>query len=264
MRRRLCLIALLACASPAVRAADFDSALEDFKRDFNSSAFSNPRLSNNRQLILDAADPYLSAKASKRKEWVQDALTRWREALSLAGVNKKTTFLEVVWPAGGCLWQWDKGALRQLDEWSDEKLAFSETNRSGRLFGFFGGQLVTGGASQVNGLNARLGSTLFHDRYDLALSYSHTTVKTTPQYVSNTYGLVGRALFPWTKQAGWNIGGQATRTLVPGAPQKYDALSALTGINFYLPGGSFDVTLTWGEEGAYGLQLGYTLFFNKP
>jgi hypothetical protein len=39
----------------------------------------------------------------------------------------------------------------------------------------------------------------------------------------------------------------------------YNTPSALTGINIYLPGGSFDITFTHSERGNRSLLQGYTV-----
>jgi len=54
--------------------------------------------------------------------------------------------------------------------------------------------------------------------------------------------------------------------LTRSAPSPGDAvtsLGVLGGINFFLPGGSFDVTALIGNHSTYSLLIGYTLYLTR-
>lgn len=240
-----------------------EEALENFRSRYSSTVFSESRLSSKNHLILQATDVFLTAETSKQTDWVKEAFIQWRKSLQVAGISRGPDFIVVVSQEGGTLWHWKKERVHKLDEWADDRLTFENPGgRRDRLFGSLGGQMSTGGRADSTGVNARLGSTLFRNRYDLALTFSHNSVDTSPKFTTQSYGLIGRALFPWRRRVGWNIGGQMIRT-VPSQGRAENTLSALGGINLYLPGGSFDVTLTVGNKGSYGFLIGYTVYLTR-
>lgn len=262
MKRKFLAAFFLALIPLSAEAQDYSQALEDFRPKLNPQAFSEARLSYQNQLVLEATDEFLARATSGQKGWVWEALLAWSSSLNAAGINDNSPLAEVVRPGGGSLWRLSEGKVRQLEEWSDDKLSLGSAERRGRLFGFFGGQLSNGGTANATGLNARIGSTLFKNRYDLALTFGYNSADTTPKSTIVSYGLVGRALFPLTRRIGWNIGAQAVRS-DPNLGNATNTVSALGGINFYLPKGSFDLTLTYGSRGSLGLLIGYTLYLTK-
>ena len=132
------------------------------------------------------------------------------------------------------------------------------SRRAGRWFGYLGGQLTRGGDLPANAWTGRIGTTLFKDRYDAAISLSRNNFTEVDDSGVTTVGLVFRALYAYTPHAGFNLGAQVDRVSAPG--YSHLSPSVLAGINIYLPGGSFDITLTHGERGNRGLLLGYTVY----
>lgn len=187
-----------------------------------------------------------------------------KEAASRVSETCKTRGQDPCWlalnePGGGSLWRWSAGKARLVNRWNfDEPPLRAIPSPAGRLFGFVGGQTVTGGAVDSAGIQLRLGSTLFHDRYDVALSYGYNKMYSDPKYEVATFGLVGRVRFPLTRRFGGNVGLQVQRSV--STQGQRDALSGLAGINFYLPTGSFDITLNVGNHDTYGLLAGFTLY----
>ena len=232
--------------------------LKDFKTRFQSPAFSDIQLSMQQELKLSATDLYRSSTPDQKKASVTEALKSWQETET----EKKDQMAAVAWNGGGELWSARSDKITKVGEWSDNQLHFSATTPPhGRLFAFFGGQMVQGGVADVTGFNARIGSTLLKDRYDLAASISYASIDTTPSVNTNSLGIVGRALFPLSERVGYNLGGQLVRSEINGTAQTTPG--AVAGLNFFVPTGSFDITLSTLDAGRWSLLAGYTLFFNN-
>jgi hypothetical protein len=203
-------------------------------------------------LRLAAAEQYLSLKEDARKTAVE-AQAKAYPGAALAVVE---------YQGNGELWTLSNGQATQADSWSRRQLRFTRHERkAGRWFGYIGGQFVRGGDLPSNGWTGRIGTTLFHDRYDTALSVSHNSMTEIDDSGSTTIGVTARALYPYTKHAGFNLGLELDRTSYTG--YNHISPSAIGGINIYLPGGSFDVSLLYGEEGRTSLQAGYTVYISK-
>jgi hypothetical protein len=262
MKNLLMVILLVAAnqsfAKTAKKAAPTAPATNSFSQNFHSAAFSDVHVSASQELELHANETYLKAGSQQRKIWVTEAVTGWQ-----ASQNQKTDQMAtVVWNGGGELWTVQGNNVSQVTEWSENRLFIPETTPpSGRLFAFFGGQVTTGGPADISGFNARVGSTLLQNRYDVALSFSAASVNTTPSVNTNSIGIVGRALFPLSEHVGYNLGGQLVMTQIDGNSQSTPG--AVAGLNFFMPNGSFDVTLSAIDAGRWSLLAGYTLFFER-
>ena len=66
---------------------------------------------------------------------------------------------------------------------------------------------------------------------------------------------------PLSVHGGCNIGAQLNSVDNYGA--KTRSIGLVTGLNVYLPGGSFDITLNLQDKGVYGLMAGYTVFITR-
>lgn len=163
--------------------------------------------------------------------------------------------------AAGELWRVKDGKPAMQDSWSDNELPLGPgTRRAGRWFASFGMQAMSGGDYPSGTLNMRFGSTLYKGRYDAALTYDYSRQQ--DALVGRTsLGLVGRALLPINQHGGWNVGAELYTIDNYGVRQ--NSFGLVTGLNVYLPGGSFDVTLNLRDKGAYGLLAGYTLFITR-
>ena len=179
-----------------------------------------------------------------------------------AAVPANTEGLAVVELDGaGEAWGIKDGKASKLDSWSDKSMTFGpKTSRAGRWFGSFGMQSMGGGDHPSSALNLRFGSTLFKNRYDLAVSYDYNKAKDSILGQSST-GLVGRALLPLSRHGGWNIGAQFFSSDNYG--DKESSVGLVTGLNVYLPQGSFDLTFNLREKGAYGFLVGYTVYITR-
>lgn len=203
-------------------------------------------------LRLKAAPGYFDLKAAEKKSAVERAVAAAPSA----------SVVSVELSSEGELWTVSGGRAEALDYWSDRGMRFGpRSRRSGRWFGYVGGQLTRGGDLPSNALTGRIGATLFKNRYDAAISLSRSNFTELDDSAVTTAGLTFRALYPYTAHAGFNIGVQAARVSATG----YNHLSpsVLGGVNIYLPGGSFDITLTHGERGNRGLMLGYTVYLGS-
>lgn len=248
-------------ALPALGAADgYDRALEILRPKLATAAFSAARLSAPSHLTLQATRLFVSSGTARQRGWVGAALSDWREALRDAGIKDPEPLAAVLWKGGGGLWTLEAGKPVRIEDWSDDRPPLAgEQGRSGRLFGFLGGQMVRGADADATGFNARLGSTMLQDRYDLAASFGYAALESV---TTRTYGLVGRALFPVAPGLGWNAGVQLSR-FDPSRGDVTNTVSVLAGLNFFLPGGSFDVTLQVGSRSTYGVLAGYTFFLTR-
>ena len=240
------------------------NAFKNFKSRFHSPAFSDIKLSKKEGLELLATDLYVSSGSARQKAWVAEVIQGLRETKDdkLTKGLPQDQLVSVTWSGGGELWHAQSDKLTKVGEWSDNQLYFSETSSSqGRLFAFFGGQIVQGGDVDVTGFTARIGSTLLKNRYDLAATLSYASINSTPSVKINSLGVVGRALFPLSEHVGYNLGGQFVRTEIDGKSELTPG--AVAGLNFFNPAGSFDLTLSATDAGRWSLLAGYTLFFDR-
>lgn len=249
---------LLLFSQPAA-AADYQQALKNIKARLDPSLFSGAALSAQNLLMLRATDKYAGLPDSGRSAQASGALIDWRK--ELRPDIPSNLMLSVKWKDGGELWLMKYAGPARIDSWSDGRLSFSpgEPGKN-RFFGYLGGQIMRGGdMDTVSAFNGRLGTTLFGNRCDAAVIYGHSKAGS---FGVSSYGLTGRALFPLTGHVGWNLGGSFTRS-APSEGGAENSLAALGGINFYLPGGSFDITASAGNHSMYSLLVGYTLYLTR-
>jgi len=162
---------------------------------------------------------------------------------------------------GGELWNIKPGKAEKMEAWSDSSVPLGEkTRRAGRWFASFGMQSMGGGDFPSSTLNLRFGSTLYKNRYDLAASYDYSKPRDS-LLSSKSIGLVGRALMPLSRHGGWNVGAQVSSSDNYG--KQDSSVGLVTGLNVYLPQGSFDLTLNLRDEGAYGFFAGYTFYLTR-
>ena len=262
MIRRLSSLAALLFLAAGAAAADDSGLLAAFQKRYASPAFPSARLSGSGQLYLAAGDGYLRAGPTEKALRVKEAFDAWRDTEREAGITPAPATLAVVWPAGGELWERLGSRVSMVDSWADDRPPTRAQRKTGQWFGFLGAQAQSGGSSSGSGVNARIGSTLWQDRYDLAATLGSNSTGKSPKVTSTSYGVVGRALFPLSKGIGWNAGAQLQRTIQsPG--QTFDTVSAVGGLSFFVPSGSFDVTLTIGSHSTIGLTAGYTVFLTR-
>lgn len=218
----------------------------------STGAFSGARPGPGGLLRLEAAEPYLGLKGSERKAAVEGRTAAY----------PGTRLAVVEYRGNGELWTVAGGSATLADTWSRSQLRYTRHERTaGRWFGYAGGQFVRGGDSPSNGWTGRLGTTLFKNRYDAALSISRSSLTDADDSAMTTLGLTGRALYPYTRHAGLNLGLQLDRVSYTG--YSHISPSAVGGINIYLPGGSFDLSLNYGESGRVALLAGYTVYISK-
>jgi len=203
--------------------------------------------------VLKAAKTYVGIPPMGRPGLVAQA------ASSLALPSDKPFAVE--WPGGGELWAMKGGLPARLDSWSDRSLPLNPKSlNKGRWFGAFGLQSMGGGDYPASSMNLRVGSTLFQNHYDLAWTYDYYKPAESLTYRASM-GLMGRKLMPLSPRGGWNVG--AKLCLLNNYGERSGTLGLVTGLNIYLPRGSFDITLLLQDEGAYGLLAGYTLHLTR-
>lgn len=214
--------------------------------------FESPAVNNGGVLRLKATETYGKWKEDARKTAVET------QSLSYPG----TSVAVVEYAGNGEFWTFTSTHAALADSWSRREMRFGRhAQKAGRWFGYVGGQFVRGGDMPSNGWTGRLGTTLFKNRYDTAISVSHNSFSEVEDSGMTTIGLTMRALYPYTRHVGLNLGIQLDRTSYTG--YSHISPSAIGGINIYLPGGSFDVSLSLGEEGRASLLAGYTIFISK-
>lgn len=215
------------------------------------SAFAGAEVNSGGVLRLKSTDAYLKLKEDARKTAVEGQ----------AKAHSGTAVAVVEYQGNGELWTVAGSSAVLADSWSRKEMRFGQhARKAGRWFGYVGGQFVRGGDSPSNNWTGRVGTTLFKDRYDTALSFSRNSL-TAADDAMTTIGLIMRVLYPYTQHAGFNLGLQLDRTSYTG--YNHISPSAIGGINIYLPGGSFDVSLSCGEEGRMALLAGYTVYIGK-
>jgi hypothetical protein len=248
--RTLALLSILLFA-PALRADDNSCGLGIKLPD----AFSGCEILDG-ALHLKAQDAYLDKKKTERAGIVLPVLEAEKNSLS-------KNILTVDYKGGGELWTLDeKGGAKLLDKWSVMGITVGENMRkSGRIFGFIGGQLMRGGDYPSQGFTARLGTTLLQERYDASIGYSHNAYQNVDDSGTNSLSLAARALFRYSKHIGFNAGGQLDRVSYTGYSDWTPSL--LGGVNFYTSNGSIDFMLNYGESGNKSLQFGYTFFMTR-
>lgn len=162
---------------------------------------------------------------------------------------------------GGELWALSGGKAEKLDSWNYSAVQPGPgVSAAGRWFASFGMQNMGGGDYPASTLNMRVGSTLFRGRYDLALSYDYYKPRDS-ELGSRSLGIVGRALMPLSRHSGWNAGAQLSTSDNYGT--KAVDFGLVTGMNVYLPRGSFDISVNLKNKGACGLLLGYTVYLTR-
>jgi len=262
MKRTLFLAFVLAAAAcTAARAAEPKKALELLKPRLEKALFADAYLTAKSQLVLEATERLASLPAAVRSAELNFVVTGWVKVLG--GDAPGNILVAVRWKNGGELWQQKAAGPVRIDEWSDARLPFvPEPPGTDRFFGYLGGQLLTGNedTGTIKGFNGRLGKTFMGGRYDAAVLYSYAKIG--DDFSSSSYGLTGRALFPWTRNMGWNVGGSITRS-APSSGDAVNSLGVLGGINYYLPGGSFDVTVALGNHSVSSLLIGYTVYLTR-
>ena len=216
------------------------------------SEFEGSRVNTSGLVYLKASSSYKNLSAAAKAAAV---------AKAASALGHATRQLAVELDGAGELWSVNSGKVLELESWSDKTLPLGPgSNRMGRWFASFGMQSMGGGDSPSSTLNMRLGSTLYKNRYDLALSYDYS--KPRDSLLSRaSLGVVGRALMPLSRHGGWNIGVQLSSYNNYGVKTSDSGL--VTGLNVYLPRGSFDITLSLRSKGAYGLLAGYTVFLTR-
>ncbi|OIO02945.1 MAG: hypothetical protein COX65_02780 [Elusimicrobia bacterium CG_4_10_14_0_2_um_filter_56_8] len=216
------------------------------------SAFKGSRVNGAGVTYLEAAPVYdqlsLTAKAAE-------------VAIAVKELGLTSGRLVVKQEAAGELWTIKAGTPSRLDAWSDKSLPLGQNaNPAGRWFASFGMQGMSGGDYPSGAINMRLGSTLYKNRYDVALTYDYYKLRDALEG-RTSLGLVGRALMPVSPYGGWNIGAQLLNVNNYGVRQ--GTLGIVAGINVFLPRGSFDITLNLQDQGNYGLLAGYTVFITR-
>ncbi len=200
-------------------------------------------------LRLEAAEPYLKQAEAARKAAVEE------QVLAHPGAS----VVSVEFKGDGELWTISAGHASLADSWKRRELKFvRRAVRAGKWFGYAGGQLTRGGDLPSNMWVGRIGTMLLDNRYDAAFSVSRNNFTELDGSGVTTIGLTFRSLHPFTEHTGYNYGAELSRTSYTG--YSHISPSVLGGINIYLPGGSFDVTVTCGERGNRGLLIGYTVY----
>ncbi|MEF3280665.1 MAG: hypothetical protein K6357_06840 [Elusimicrobiota bacterium] len=258
--RLLALIASIFILPISLFSGSYDSALSDFKKTLDYKEFSSAEL-RNEILILHASSYAIINESGKKNDAIKTAGFLWLKTLNLNGIESKNTYIIVLLKDGGELWNITSSSVELMERWSDNKLFFDPVQtRSGRIFGFLGAQTTMGGDVKSSGINARLGSTLFKDRFDFSIFFSHNSYDSAGM---NSYGVSLRALFPLTRKYGANLGVQLSKVSYEEGGESTNVTSILGGVNYYLPAGSFDITLLIGNNSTYSLIAGYTFYLTK-
>jgi hypothetical protein len=269
---RLALVCgLLAGAVSAPAAEKPDAPLERLRAVWSphASFFADPQVGWSGQLRVKATDGFLGARPSERSRALEGLAESWRSARpEEAG---RDALLEVRWDHGGWLWRSRLDAksgrenLSLVDRWDDGELVWmQESSSQGKWFLFLGGQSVSGGqVGSSSGLNVRLGSTLFRDKYDAAITFNQTSTGQNPKIKLQSVGFLGRALFRVPNTAlGYNLGGQIASISGENFETEQE-LSLLAGLNYYMSKGAWDLALNLGDEGTRTLVVGYSIFLNR-
>ena len=211
--------------------------------------FAEAALTSGGVLRLKAAESYLKLDESARKAAVE------AQGKEYPG----TSVVSVDYLGNGELWTISDGHASLADSWKRSEIHFGpHMRRFGRWFGYVGAQATRGGDLPSNMWVGRVGTMLFKNRYDAALSVARNNFTALSDSAVTTIGLTFRSLHPFTEHTGYNYGAELDRTSYTG--YSHISPSVLGGINIYLPGGSFDVTVTQGEMGNRGFMFGYTVY----
>lgn len=212
-------------------------------------AFAGAALNSGGVLRLKATETYLKLDGSPRKEAVETQAKAYPAA----------SVVVVDYLGNGELWTISDGRASLADSWKRSEIHFGpHVRRFGRWFGYIGAQATRGGDLPSNMWVGRVGTMLFKNRYDAALSVSRNSFTALTDSTVTSIGLTFRSLHPFTEHTGYNYGAQLDRISYTG--YSHISPSILCGMNIYLPGGSFDVTITQGEKGNRGLLFGYTVY----
>jgi len=226
--------------------------------------FHQSKVSSSKGLVLYSTELFIKSEEVVQQKHIRRAFKKWQNK-KVRGRSKDQQNIIAVYNEknghSGSLWTLKDKKVKRLNEWSLKELSYTPYQPKDRLFGFLGGQTSFGDANSI-GLTSRIGTTLFKNQYDLAISFSY--FKYSPEdagdaYTSKTLGLVGRALYPWKESLGWNVGAQIIYQ-DPAVVENKIVPGALIGINYYLEGGTLDTTVTYNADGDMAFLTGYTFF----
>lgn len=215
------------------------------------------RMDENAVLKAKVLEDYFKAKTSAKEGIVSRV-----SDIALEVCGKKPFFIDISAGHAGELWNRDI----KKDEYAlMEKRSFAwmnageNTPKAGKWFASFGIQGM-GGDNPSTTMNLRLGTMLYKNKYDLALTYDYNK-QDYSLLTKKALGLSARRLFPLTPHTGWNAGLKVDITDYYG--EAGTDFKGLAGINIYLPGGSFDITYSIGNKGYWSVILGYTVFITR-
>ncbi|MBI4656244.1 MAG: hypothetical protein HY746_05795 [Elusimicrobia bacterium] len=253
--KKFSIIILFAGIPLNLYAWDSKIAAGNFKTKIDSAYFTDFTVNQDGNIInIKATELFISTDAKKQKEILMNICSGWNLEIK----TEKPLLLSLHYANGGELYNCGKEKINILNQWSDERLYFGNENiRRGRFFGFIGGQLMSGGDFPATGFNLRLGTMLYKDKYDMAVTYDYNKMKDFDE-PSKSFGLIFRSLMPLSEHSGWNLGAQMLYNDYSGFNDT--VLGVVSGINIYLSQGSFDITFNYQEKGVFGFIMGYTIF----
>lgn len=264
----LSVLVLLLSAAPRVPASPASAFPKWEKKGLAEFAewFSDAVLTEGGVLRLAPTAEYRSAPGPARATAASAAFASWREA-----AGKDADLLEVAHAGGGEVWAWDERRGRAVRfesyDYAKQVAAAPRGPTVGRWF-MFGGLQMTAQESLLQlFLNMRLGSFLYRDKIDAALTFDlGMTSFSTPDTglddggsnvnSTTTFGVMGRYHVPLSPR--WRVHGGLQWNVTSGGGTSSDYPNVLVGLSHSVGRGTFDVTARLGDNG--GGTAGYTLF----
>ena len=157
-------------------------------------------------LKVNALEEYFKIKKGEKKRIVSGL------SESIAGAcGKMPSFMDISTGHRGEIWNIKKGKASLMESRSYTDInAGGKMVKTGKWFASFGMQSM-GGDNPSTGMNFRLGSMLYKNKYDLALTYNYNQ-QNYSLLSRKSLGLSARKLFPLTPHGGYNLGINLSRS----------------------------------------------------
>lgn len=235
----------------------------------NDRYVTNVKMLNGGTIELQVTEAYFKKENSEKKAFLEMALNAWSGEIIFiyAGYNREIWRKDITTGQIILIGKWDLNNA-EIYKYLPTTL---ETTKFHPFFFYVGGQANFNSGNLTLFFSTRVGSFLYKDRWDLALSGSVSITDNDFNSITNTeLGLMSKVYFPIRK---YNIspyvGAGVSRVFVNSSMEfqnenadfndNYWNKMLLIGISWYVGPGSFDLGAQIGDN--FNLTMGYTFSF---
>ncbi|MDD2437712.1 MAG: hypothetical protein PHG27_06755 [Massilibacteroides sp.] len=245
-----------------------DLNIPDFLSD-NEQYFTDAKLKNGGTLELQAKETYFVMEQSKKNVIIEIALKKWNGEMIFihAGYNREIWRRDITTGQITLIGQWDLNNA-EIYKYLPKTL---QTTKFHPFFFYVGGQTNFNSDKFTLLLSARIGSFLYKDRWDLALSGSLSVIDNDVNSTTNAeLGFLSKVYFPIRKHNISPYVGVGISRVFTNLSMEYGTEYAdfdnsywdkmlLLGISWYVGSGSLDFGAQIVDN--FNLTLGYTFSF---